>query len=203
MPAAAGPSIVLLYAAEHRDLAPDLAGDRVPAFALEGFHNAGMTADTVVLGGHSLPPIYVGQPPKLVARAIASFRPSVVVLETCYGASTPLLDALAATGVRAWVVAAPYQLPIRGLHYGPDFYRALDGEKRVMAVNTVPPYPLLRWQLDPQTLVAIHHRVDAMSKAALTRSIKRVQPTLVKVGLPTRLSPQGRILVPVPVSRFK
>ncbi|MBC7542054.1 MAG: hypothetical protein H7338_04915 [Candidatus Sericytochromatia bacterium] len=196
------PAAVLLYAAGHLENAPDLPADSCPRFTFEGFRNTGMQVDTVVVGGHSIPPIYVGQPAAMVAKAVASFQPKLIILETCYGATTPLLDALAATGLRCWVVAAPYQMPIRNMRYGPDFFTAADPTRRAMAVTTDPPYPLLRWQLDPVALRAVHAKVDAMSPAELRKNLKRVQPTLIKVPLPSKLEPLGRILVPVTAKRF-
>ncbi|MBC7544643.1 MAG: hypothetical protein H7338_18125 [Candidatus Sericytochromatia bacterium] len=197
------PDVVLLYAEKERDKAPEFARTPVREFALEGFQNPGLTAKTVVLGGHSIPPVYVGQPAAVVAKAIASFKPDVVVLETCYGASTPILRALADTGLRAWVVAAPYQLPVRDLHYTPAFFTAADVRTRVMAVDTVPPYPMLRWRLDPVVLTAIESQVAAMGPDELTQRLKRVMPALVRMPLPTILSPKGLILIPVASERFK
>jgi hypothetical protein len=196
------PAAVLLYEEGALDKAPDLPQDLCPRFPLAGFKNPGMQVDTVIVGGHSIPPIYVGQSPAALAKAVASFQPKLVVLETCYGATTPLLDALAATGLRSWVVAAPYQLPVRNLSYGPDFFTQADPTRRAMAVNTDPPYPLLRWQLDPVALRAVHAQVAAMSPAELRQRLKRVQPSLVKIPLPSQLEPRGRILVPVSAKRF-
>ena len=195
--------VVLLYAQKDRDKAPAFAGEPVREFALEGFQNPGLTAETVVVGGHSIPPTYVGQPAAAVAKAVASFHPSVVVLETCYGASTPILKALADTGLRAWVVAAPYQLPVRDLHYTPVFFTATDVTTRVMAVDTVPSYPLLRWQLDSAVLSRIETQIAAMSPDELTQRLKRVMPALVRMPLPTAMSPKGIILIPVEPERFK
>ena len=74
---------------------------------------------------------------------------------------------------------------------------------RVMAVDTVPPYPLLRWQLDPAVLSGIETQIAAMSPDELTQRLKRVLPALVRMPLPTTLSPKGIILIPVEPERFK
>ncbi len=200
---AADPTVVVLFEKKRPDFAPDLGPRGAKLICLDGFRNSGIQADTVVLGGHSSPPMYVGQPAVRTAKAIASFHPQLVILDTCYGASTPILNALAAEGLRSWVVAAPYQLLVRNFRYGADVFRSADPVKRAMAVQTTPPYPLLRWKLDPAALRAIEAKVDAMGPQELERRLKCVRPALVRMALPTRESPQGRILVPVPIARFK
>lgn len=197
------PAMVVLYSQKTPDLVPKLPSNCCSYVPLEGFRNASTRVDTVILSGHGLPPEYVGHSAREVAAAIASYKPSLVIVNTCYGASTPLLDALAAAGSRAWVVAGPYQLYISGLVFAPDFMQVKDPAERARRVRTEPPYPLLRWQIDPVQLKALHARVGAMSKLELRHRLKRVMPTLLKIELPSRIEPRGRVLVAIAPERFK
>src|SRR5260370_1396005 len=57
-------------------------------------------ARTVVVTGHSLPPDeYLHTTAKQLAKAIACLRPDLVVLDTCYGFSSRILEAMQARGL--------------------------------------------------------------------------------------------------------
>jgi hypothetical protein len=140
------------------------------------------TAETVVVSGHSLPPMYLGGDAETLAAAIVCVNPALVVLDTCYGFSTPLLQALASAGVRARVVGARRQVPGEGLRYGPAFFEAKDAETRADAVR----WGVERtesWLVNAEELAVASREVEAMSPAALTQHLQRVHPNLVNVRL--------------------
>ncbi|MEY3211027.1 MAG: hypothetical protein RIT28_1508 [Pseudomonadota bacterium] len=140
------------------------------------------TAETVVVSGHSLPPMYLGGDAETLAAAIACVNPALVVLDTCYGFSTPLLQALASAGVRARVVGARRQVPGEGLRYGPAFFEAKDAEARAAAVR----WGVERtesWVINAEELAVARQEVEAMSPEALTERLQRVHPNLVNVPL--------------------
>jgi hypothetical protein len=196
------PEVVVLYSRQTPQMVSALPADRIALQAIEDVRPTGKRVATVSLAGHSLPPMYLGLPARQVATAIASYRPELVVLDTCYGASTPLLQALADTGLRCWVVAPPYKLPETGFVFAPGFVDEPDPARRATMVGTAPIHPLLRWRLDAGRLADIRRQVDWMPAHDLQRHIQRVQPTLIRMALPTDLAPDGRVLVPVPVRRF-
>lgn len=139
-------------------------------------------AHTVVVSGHSLPPVYLGVSAERLAESIACLEPELVVLDTCYGFSSPLLKALASRGVHALVVGAHQQLPGKGLHYGPGFFRASDRAARARAVQWRPG-TLDRWQVDAQQLDQAQALVEAWEPEQLTANLQRVHPNLVRVPL--------------------
>lgn len=193
----------VLYSRRTPELQAALPPDRCAYFPVEGFHNPGIQAATVVVAGHSLPPTYLGQPAEVLAGAIASFGPELVVLDTCYGASLPILEALAAKGVAATVVAPPYRIPEDGFVYGERFLDLSDPAARAGLIGTEPTYPLLRWKLEPQALRALRGTVDRWSGETLRRRLKRTDPPLVRAELPGVAGSGASVLVPVPVSRFR
>jgi hypothetical protein len=170
------------------------------SYTIEGFRPSGRRAETVVVAGHGLPPRYLGRHADDVAAAVASFQPSLVVLDTCYSAATPLLGALAAKGLRSWVVAAPFLLPESGLVYEPGFTGPGTAEQRSRLVRTEPPYPLLRWRLDPDALREVQATVDRLPADQLRQRLKHRHPALVRMPLPG--AGDGMVLVPVPADRF-
>jgi hypothetical protein len=138
----------------------------------------------VVVTGHSTPPVYLGRSPEQLARTIACFRPDLVVLDTCYGFSAPLLDALSAEGIAPLVVGSTHKLPPAGLAYEAPFY-ASDGaaEAWAAAVRARSGSPLAVWRLDPAALRAAEERVAGWDAAALTARLRRLHPNLVEVDV--------------------
>lgn len=177
-----------------------LPGDRARHFAVEGFVNPGVRARTVVLAGHSLPPTYLDQPAEHVAEAIASFAPELVVLDTCYGASTPILEALVKAGARAVVVAPPYRIPRDGFAYAPNFFSERDPARRAALVRTEPAFPLLRWRPDGAALATLGRELGGLDARALRARLHRVSPPLVKSVLPAT---GAVVLTPVAAARFR
>jgi hypothetical protein len=113
-----------------------------------------------------------------------------------------LLDALAAAGVRALVVAAPYRIPETGLVFMPGFLDATSAEARAARVRTEPSFPLLRWAVDPAALARLHARVDALDPEALRGALAHSHPPLARAQLDGLPGPEGRVLALVPPDRL-
>ena len=190
--------VVVLYSSRTPHLVPPCPDGRCALVPLEGFTCPGLPAETVVVSGHGLPPLYAGHPAPEVAAAVACFRPALLVLDTCYGASTPILDALATAGVTPLVVAPPFLVPPGGFVYPPEFFAPGPVEDRARLLSTTPPAPLLRWRLDPAGLRAVHEQVERLSPAERVRRRQRTRPPLVRLPLPSALAPDGAVLVPEP-----
>lgn len=193
----------ILYSQATPTMRAALPAEKCSAFPVEGFKNPGVRAKTVVLAGHSLPPTYVDQPASAIAQAITSFEPELVVLDTCYGASTPILEAFVDAGLKAMVVAPPYRIPQDGFVYAAGFLEEPDAAKRAELVRTEPSYPLLRWTPTRQPLAQIRHELDALDAQALRKRLKRATPPLVKAQVPGLPMPGAQVLVPLPVDRFR
>lgn len=195
--------VVVLYSQATPHIKPALPIGSYREFPLESFRNPGLRADTVIVAGHSIPPDdYASHDPQTVAAATASFQPSLVVLDTCYGASTPILDALAQR-LDAWVVAPPFLIPIQGMRYDDGLFAVTDPARRARMVQTDPPSPILRWRLDREQLAETRQQVERMTAAELRSRLKLAVPALVRVDLPDGPKDNGQVLVPVPAERFK
>jgi hypothetical protein len=117
--------------------------------------------------------------------------PELVVVDTCFGASSELLAALG--DLDAVIVAAASLLPSAGFVYGAEFFAADDPMARAAAVQTQPETELLRWRNDPAALAGLLERVDAMGPDELGAHLARRRPPTVKVALPGG----GPVLVPI------
>lgn len=157
------------------------------------------SARTVVVSGHSLPPRYLDQPADALAASIACLSPELVVLDTCYGFSSPLLDALAARGLDTVVVGALHQVARRGLTYGSAFFQSEDPVTRANAVGA-DDETVVRWRVDPTELTEAHRATDTWSPDELTARIKRVHPNLVFAPL---ADSGAKVLMLVPPARFQ
>lgn len=183
--------------------APASAG---PVFTLEGGWPEGTRAGGVVLSGHSAPPWYLDQPAEALARRLVALGPELIVFDTCFGASSPILEALSSAGFRGWVVAGAYPIPERGLAFAPPFFDPrLAWAQRAQAPHTVPPFPMVRWRVQPGALGPAYEQVARWRPAELRRRLRSVVPTLVGLPFP---APQGgdpgaRLLVPVPPDRLR
>lgn len=114
----------------------------------------------------------------------------MVVIDTCFGASSELLAAL--EGLDTLVVAAPFLIPPAGLNYLPEFFASDDAERRARAVVSSEGGRLLRWRFDKQALSSAIARVAAMDATSLRRQLVRRNPAQVGVAL----GHAGRVLVP-------
>ncbi|MGL4551820.1 MAG: hypothetical protein ACRC33_11590 [Gemmataceae bacterium] len=158
-------------------------------------------AAVVVLTGHSTPPRYLNTTPERVASAVACFEPGLVVADTCYGFSSPLLAALAERRLTPLFVGPTEELPAEGLRYGPDFFRPVSAARRARAVQRQSAdATLVRWKLDPPRLTAALADVATWSPDRLTDALERVHPNLVKVPIPRT---GATVLVPVEPARFR
>jgi hypothetical protein len=206
VPPPVSPEVVVLFSTrddpEVRALACPEARCRfidVERFACTG---AEASARTVVITGHSSPPLYLQQRPEVLARAIGCFAPELLVLDTCYGFSAPLLDALAARELRPLVVGATFKLPPEGLLYAPRFFTdaALPAEERAGLVRTRSGRSLQRWTLSPVGLAAAHAEAAGWGPDQLTAQLQRIRPNLVKVPIP---GSDATLLEPVEPARFR
>jgi hypothetical protein len=154
-------------------------------------------ARTVIVTGHSLPPMYLGRSPARVASAVACFDPDLVVLDTCYGFSLPLLGALADDGVHAIVVGPAFRLPPEGLDYAAGFFSNAPAVSRAGAVATRSGMPLGRWSISTADLAASQRDVATWSVDKLEANLQVVLPGLVRIPLGTSAA-----LAYVPADRF-
>lgn len=152
---------------------------------------------TVVVAGHSAPPLVLGAAPETVAAAVACHAPALVVLDTCYGHSLPLLQAMHDAGVRALVVGATEKLPPEGLLYTDAFFSSAAAHTRAAAVQPRADQHLEVHPLDDAALHRAAQLVATWSAEQLTAHLQRVWPNLVRVPYGT-----GTVLVPVPPERF-
>lgn len=139
--------------------------------------------DTVVLSGHSLPPTYLGATPERLAQLVTCADPDLLVLDTCLGFSSPLLEALIAAGYDGAIVGSLDQVPGEGLVYGPTFRTAPSVIARAQAVRLRSGAPLQRWTADPAALAGARAQVDRWDVEMLKDSLTWVQPNLVRVPL--------------------
>lgn len=192
-----GPAAVVLYSRSSPTVLPALPGGCCKRYAVEDLGTRLSHARTVIFSGHSLPPgDYGGLSPGRLARAISAFHPQLVVLDTCYGASTPILRALAATGQHPWIVAPPFLISTRGLTFGRGFLAQADPARAARLVSTDPPYPLLRWKLDWSQLARARRAASRLEGEALRRHLVRSFPPLAAVPMAGE-TPGGEVLVPL------
>lgn len=187
--------IVVLYTSKDKFL-PDLQKNCCKYYDLEKFHNSGIKAKTVILSGHGAPPVYVSHSAGEVAEVISSFHPELIVLNSCYGASTPILESLAEKNNGAIVVAPPYQIYLPGYIYLHDFFnQKLSAEERAKSVVTQPYYPQLRWKINKPELIKAKAKVLKMTRKELKKNYLRRVPPLVRIPMPESLEIDGEILV--------
>lgn len=143
------------------------------------------SADVVVLTGHSVPPHhYLQSSPDELARALVCLQPKVIVLDTCYGFSAPLLLHLAALGSTAVIIGSLGKLPPAGLRYEPTFFAPnAKMEDRVAAVSTRSGAPLQRWQVDTHELAAAVATLQGWTAKQLNEHVARRHPDLLRVPL--------------------
>ncbi len=122
-----------------------------------------------------------------------------LVLDTCYGASLPLLESVARRGLELDVVGATTKLPPDGLLYEPELFRWAGGRPGAR-VSARSGDPLERFRLDSGQLRRAAEQVDGWSGEVLEARLRRRHPNLV-------LAPLGEggaeILVPVEPQRFR
>ena len=157
-------------------------------------------AEVLIVTGHSMPPVYLHHGPEALARVADCYRPELVVLDTCYGFSLPLLDALADALPGALVVGTTYKLPPEGLRYDAGFFLPSPPAERAERVQTRSGKPLTRWRLDAQAVRQARDTLDGWGVAELEAHLVRKLPNLVGVGLP---GADATALMPVAPERFR
>jgi hypothetical protein len=198
-------SIVVLYSSQdHAELRSfDCPRARARSIDLRTFRSSDdhRAAETVVITGHSSPPDhYLQVSAERLAEAIACLKPTLVVADTCYGFSSPLLAAVAALSLSPMFVGPTFKLPITGLKYGKGFHASRSADDRSLAVNTRTGVPLTRWRVDRARLSEALDDAAQWSPAKLAQGLVRVMPNLVKVPIP---GSDAVVLVPVEPERFR
>ncbi|MCA9525044.1 MAG: hypothetical protein KC549_01950 [Myxococcales bacterium] len=188
------PTTAVLYSRASPALRTRCPAGRCTWHPIEDFTCPGERRQTVILAGHGEAPAWLGKPPDVVADAVRCFQPDLVVVDTCYGASTLLLTAL---GDDALVVASAGLVPTTGLVYGPEFFEEGPAERRAAAVTGVG--RLLRGRPVAEALAAAAAEVTAMDTRTLWRHLARRTPAQVGVDAPGL----GPVLVPVEWSRLR
>lgn len=157
-------------------------------------------ASAIVLAGHAMPPTYLGLPAERVAALIACRRPELVVLDTCYGASTPILRALARQPAGAptpLVVGASFWVRRLGLAYdAPFFDPSRPVAERAGAVRSLSGRELLRWRPDEAPLAALEEAVARLTADEVRAERFRRDPPLIR----RKLAAAGDAEVVIPAS---
>ncbi len=196
------PSAVVLYSQRSIHLRPDCPPGRCTYHPIEEFQcskpsaaspntHSGMGVTTVIVAGHAAPPEYLGTSAAVIADAVACFTPELVVVDTCFGASTPLLKALA-TRSSALVVGAPAFVAGRGFKYRQAFFEAATPEERAAAVSSVPAMRLFVGRPSMEAIEQAEADIDAASGDALRARVRSWVPTLVTV----QFEPDQEIVAP-------
>lgn len=188
--------IAVVYSEATPWLRPLCPEDACSYHTVEDFACGAARARTVVVAGHGGAPDFLGRPVADVAAAVRCFEPALVVVDTCWGASSTLLEPLADLG--AEVVAAPYLVPGDGLEYGPAFFGEGSVAERAAAV-AFHDKRLLRGRLNRWAMQAALDEVAGMDAAALNVHLARRIPAQVLVELPNA----GPMLVPVEWARVR
>lgn len=183
-------SVAVIYSRGSLHLRPDCPPGRCEYHALEDFTcpEDGRAARAVIVAGHAAPPQYLGADPATIAAAAACFAPELVVIDTCYGASTPLLSALAARG-DFLVVASPRLVPGRGFSYGARFFEVAAADVRAAAVTSATPL-FIGWP-DADAMARAEAEVLASDGATLRPRVRSWNPTLVAVE-----TAEGEVVAP-------
>lgn len=155
---------------------------------------------TVVLSGHSGPPQVLGRSPEEVAALLACLEPALLVLDTCYGFSAPLLGALLDAGLAPLVVGTTDKLSVEGWRYRPAFFDEAPQSPQQRARHVRPRYGERRlvWEPDRASLDAGAALLASWGPDELEARLQRVAPNLVRVPVDRRRS----VLVPVAAERF-
>lgn len=185
------PLIAVLYSTRTPQMRTRCPEGRCSYHALEDFKCPGHVADTVVIAGHSLPPSYLSHPPDVIAAATRCFSPELVVADACYGASSPLLSALADT--EALFVGVPALVPMGGFHYGPEFFSDAAPTVRAAAISYPDFTDFTKLSLGDGSLAAGLKRVESMDAEELRLRLVRRKPPQIRLDIPNA----GGVIVPV------
>lgn len=156
--------------------------------------------DVVVLDGHSEPPVYLNSSPSDLARKIACMAPSLIVLDTCHGFSSPLLRAVAEHAPGALVVGSTDKIWMDGLEYDDAFFESATPEVRARHVIGRLGESVYQWHPNVAELDAMQSVLDGWSRDQLQARLVNTLPNLVRV--PSQDSSREVVFV-VPPERFK
>ncbi|MEZ4327834.1 MAG: nitrilase-related carbon-nitrogen hydrolase [Polyangiales bacterium] len=185
------PAVAVLHAADGPEFRTRCPEGRCAYHPIEHFECAGQRAETVILAGHAAPPGYLGASVADIADAIQCFQPSLVVVDTCFGASAELLEALAGSDV--FVVGAPFLVPSSGLRYEPGFFEEGPADERAQHVHDPHGRELFRWRAAREPLHGALRDVERWTPSELRDRVVRRDPTYVRA----ELAGAGPFLVPV------
>lgn len=201
VPASPRPVLIVRSAADPPAFTVHCPAQRCTEIVLESFACPVFSRPvaTVIFTGHSAPPSYLHQSPEMLARVVACYEPELVVLDTCYGFSSPLLAAIARVRPSTLIVGATYKLPPDGLRYRDAFFMPGSIDERAGAIEARSGAAIERWRVDGGSLEAALDDVARWDAGTLTAHLQRKLPNLVRVPLP---GSSATALVPVPSSRF-
>jgi len=155
-------------------------------------------ASAIVFGGHSIPPVYYNQHLSMVIDMVACTHAELVVLDTCYGFSEPMLSALASKVPGVMVVGTTSKLPPRGLLYSDGFETGTIEQRTAMIRMPDGSHPQY-WRANMADIDAINLIASHADLNYLYANLQRKAPNLVRFPLGVTAT----ALVEVPSARFK
>lgn len=171
--------------------------------SVEDFRCATLKADAVIVSGHSLPPMYLNSTAERVSEMVGCLEARLVVLDTCYGFSMPLIEALSRNPRVQIVVGAITRLPPEGLRYEPGFFDSTMPELRSQRVQLRNGGALQRWHVLEGAVRDASKSVERWSPAQLVNSLQRKHPNLVRIPLQSADQTSVTALIPVEARRFR
>lgn len=174
---------MVLYTNKDKVL-PNLPKNCCKYYSLEKLPKKVNKAKIVIVSGHGEPPVYAGHSANEVELAVSKFKPELIVMNSCFGASNPILESLANKNAGALIVAPPYPIYLPGYKYLDNFFNdKLTLNERARNVITVPYYPQLIWKINKDELKRAKSKVLKMSKKELKQNYRRRVPPLVRVRI--------------------
>ncbi len=193
------PDVAVLWTRQADDHRTRCPAGRCSWHALEDHRCGDERRKVVVLAGHGAPPTYLSHDPAALADAVACFDPELIVVDACFGASLPLLQALAARS-GAQVVASPRLVPDDGLWFGATFFDpAATVAARSAAVAAPDGGPLLRGALADLAPEALQREAAALAGDALAARVRRRNPATIELDA----AGLGPVLVPIEAARIR
>jgi len=146
--------------------------------------SGGPRYEVVIVDGHSAPPVYLDTSASDLAARLACLAPSLIVLDTCYGFSAPLLAEIAEQMPGVLVVGSTDNLWMDGLDYGPGFFAATTPDERARHVASRLGESVQTWRPDPRQLAATRVTVDTWPSERLREHLVHTLPNLVRAASP-------------------
>ena len=175
--------IVVLYTNKDT-IMPKLPKNCCKYYSLEKLPKIVNKAKIVIVSGHGAPPVYAGHSANEVELAVSKFKPELIVMNSCFGASSPILESLSNKNTGALIVAPPFPIYLPGYKYLDNFFNEkLSLNERARNVITVPYYPQLIWKINKTELTKAKSKVLKMSKSELKQNYRRRVPPLIRVKI--------------------